>query len=169
MEDWPLDRKDEEILRYFILHPEATVKDIAESLGIPRPTAQRRILNLRAVRHLRPIVAVNPNSLGYALRYRIDVTVSSSDLIGQMSLRELAQHIMGLQQDVRFKNKLLVENVHLLLAAQHDLSVIVRAKHHQTVLEFVTDGLRSVRGIRDTSTMQLAWSCIEELVTAPAK
>jgi DNA-binding Lrp family transcriptional regulator len=161
-----LDNKDEEILKYFLLHPEAPVKDVAVRLDMPRPTAQRRILNLRTGKHLREIVAVNPNSLGFTLRYRVDVAISTPNLsTEQISLRELAHHIMnGLPQDVRFKDRLLIENVHILLGAHADLSISVRAKNHGVLLEFVTEGLRKIRGVQDAATVQQAWSYTDEFV-----
>jgi DNA-binding Lrp family transcriptional regulator len=122
---------------------------------------------LRTENHLRSIVAVNPNSLGFTLRYRVDVTIGSPSLGKDhpSSIKDLSRYIMrGLPQDLRFKDKLLVENVHILLSANADLSINIRVKHHSVALEFVTEGLRRIRGVQTASTIQQAWSYIDEFV-----
>ena len=160
-----IDHKDEEILRYLLSRPEATVKEVAEELRIPRPTAQRRILNLRIAKHMKAVMAVNPASLGFALRYRIDVSVSTSSIREQMSMKELAQHIMKMPaQDPRFRDRLIVENIHILLGGKADLSVHLRAKHHTVIVDFVTDALRRIRGVEDTSIIQQGWSAVEQFL-----
>ena len=160
-----LDKKDQEILLYLLNHPEATVREVAEKLKIPRPTAQRRILNLRIAKHLKAALIVNPSALGFALRYRIDISVNTPNVKDQMSMKELAQYIMKVPaQDPRFRDRLLVENVHIMLGGQADLSVDVRVKHHNAIVDFVTEGLRMIRGVQDISIVQKGWSCVEQFM-----
>jgi hypothetical protein len=70
----------------------------------------------------------------------------------------LAAEIMRLAEQPPFKNWVLVENIEILLGDPADLCITARVSHHRHVFAFVTRGLRSLPGIRGTSTCQIAWS-----------
>jgi hypothetical protein len=59
------------------------------------------------------------------------------------------------------RNDLILENVTILLGQQADLTVTLRARDQEAVLTFVVDGLRTMRGVRMTSTSHEAWSCVD--------
>lgn len=131
-------------------------------------------------------------ALGYPFRYRIDVHVDQEALRdppefgappGEMpkqpkeevkDWRRLAQYIMKdllafversnntVTNKKISKDDLIVQNVTILLGQQADLSVTLRSRTPDAILSFVVDGLRSMRGVRATTTAHEAWSYIDK-------
>src|ERR1017187_3409023 len=129
-------------------------------------------------------------AVGYPFRYRIDVHVDQDALrIGRSygappgeepqdpvdNWRRLATYIMRellpfvekipasktVTKKKFSRNDLILENVTILLGQQADLTVTLRARDQEAVLTFVVDGLRTMRGVRMTSTSHEAWSCVD--------
>lgn len=75
------------------------------------------------------------------------------------SQQELAYYIKNhLTKAVGLAEDVYVEDVHILLGAEPDLSVDVYTRENKKILAFVTDGLRKLRGVQATQTAELAWS-----------
>jgi hypothetical protein len=111
---------------------------------------------------------VDFRKIGYQTVYRIDVMIEPSAIEVERDERSkiplknpqqvLAAEILRLVEQAPFKNWILIENVEILLGDPADLCITARVAHHHHVFIFVTRGLRSLRGIRGTSTCQIAWS-----------
>src|ERR1035438_4921120 len=76
-----VDRTDEQIARFLMLHPEGTVQEAAAVLSLSRPTAQRRIAKMiedGVIAH--QIAIYDWAAVGYPFRYRIDVSIDQEAL-----------------------------------------------------------------------------------------
>ncbi len=62
-----------------------------------------------------------------------------------------------------FKDGLLCIDVTILLGQEYDMSISLRARDAEVVLEFVTKGLRFLRGVHSTATSHESWSCADDL------
>ena len=120
--------------------------------------------------------------LGYRLRYRIDVKINPSKLKDHVSeltdaLRKakkqqpsdgnpqkvLAMYIKhALLQETkapqRLCERIIVEDVAILMGDPADLTISVRVKDHEDIFQFVTGFLRPAPGVENTSTSLEAWS-----------
>ena len=62
------------------------------------------------------------------------------------------------EQD-RFKDKLVVNDVFVLLGGGYgDLEALLYSKHDRVCMEFIINGLRNLKGIRDTTSAKLGFS-----------
>lgn len=178
--DSRIDEKDQAILQFISLYPDASVDAIAKAIEMPKPTAQKRIQRLVQKGRLQRILA----EVKYDLRYRIEVVVNSNALLRQEggplhakpldglkqqkpekelesrsigSQEELAKYIVEvLAREERFKD-LVIEQIAILLGGVCDLSVDLRARNPGTVREFVLNGLQKLRGVQKTTTAQRSW------------
>ena len=149
--------EDAEILEYIAARPRSTLKAIAIDLGLSTVTVQRRVSNLMQHRHLDRLLVVNYDSLGYRIRFRIDVTVELSNLDSESrSIKAVASAIKHLGRDPQFRGSLFIKSIQVLLGSLADLSISIRARNTEVVFAFVTDGLRVLPGVRSTSSVQEA-------------
>jgi DNA-binding Lrp family transcriptional regulator len=158
-----LDERDRSIVEFLRSHPEASISDLAFGSHIPEPTVQRRLSKLLEQGDLKRIIAVNLSSLGYVLRYRIELALDPQEVAAkQKSVKTIAQQIReDLPTQPKFKGRLIVQNVFALMGGSADLAISVRAKNHDVVLNFVLEGLRNIPGVRSTTIVQEAWSAVQ--------
>jgi DNA-binding Lrp family transcriptional regulator len=166
-----LDEKDQRILESLMREPDASVESISVQVGFPQSTVQKRLAELLREKFIERIIrVVDWSAAGYPLRYWIDVKLNLRYLQmgqgGRMgdpqkigSPKKLAAYIMDkLAKDYQ---DLIVHDVTMLLGSPADLSVYIRAKNHRVVLDFITNGLRSLGGVDSTQTFHEAWSYTE--------
>src|ERR1700691_2554681 len=146
--------------------------DKRENKGMSYPTVHTTVDRLEAGDYLRKGWTVNFKKSGYEICYRIDVMIDPSSMIFDRDTdtniptenpqQVLAARILRLVEHKPFKNWVLIENIEILLGDPADLCVTARVSKHQDIFEFVTRGLRSLPGIRQTSTCQISWSVRDE-------
>jgi DNA-binding Lrp family transcriptional regulator len=75
------------------------------------------------------------------------------------SQKRLGRYVIEvLAKDSAFRDRILVEDVHILLGGPADMSATVRARDNDAMLEFVINGLRVCEGIQQTTTCLLQWT-----------
>lgn len=168
-----LSDKDELILDRIMKDPRILLADISDALkgdndasAIPYPTVQRRVQQMTANRILTRGYVIDFAKAGYIFRYRVGVSIDPVALRASKgeddeygTQIELAHYIRTvLPREPQFRDKLVVNDVYVLLGGSSDLAVDVYAKHDRTVTEFIIDGLRNLRGVKDTSSAKLAYS-----------
>jgi len=147
--------------------------EIAKQLKEPVRTIQNRVDRLRLEQRLEDVTLVDLSAAGFPLRYRIDIKINPRELRegkgGRPDLHEpkhqvstqkgLAKYIVEtLARSAAFKDRVIVEDVTIVLGDPADLCAVVQVKTHQDVFRFVTEGLRRLGGVESTSTSQEAWS-----------
>ena len=167
-----LDEKDLKIMECVIGDPKVSVASIAKQVSVPESTVQKRLSELIQEKRLERVLRVADwENANYPLRYRVDLEINQPELsIGHGgphdddqkidTQKKLALYIKDILPKA-FKGLVVVEDVTILLGQRSDLCVTVRARDHHVILEFVTNGLRNLRGIQKTATAQEAWSCID--------
>jgi DNA-binding Lrp family transcriptional regulator len=169
-----LDEKDRAIIHFLEQRPGVLLKNLPNELeakggsAIPYPTLQRRMKLLMSEGRevVKRIFSVNWAAAGYMVRYRVGILVDPVALRGQSiedkeydSQNGLADYIMNvLAQDERFKNKLVVDDVYILLGGRVDLAVDFCARDDKTATLFIIDALRKLPGISNTASAKLAYS-----------
>ncbi len=156
-----MDETDRSIISFFMLHPEATIVELADSLEIARATAQRRVLRLKEEELLKRAFSIAPKALGYTLRYRIDVTINTRAATAKSFKGIAAQIPEAVNKDQKLAERVFIEDILLLMGSSSDLAVVLRAKSYQSVLEYVTESLRRMPGVNSTLIVQEAWSLRE--------
>lgn len=155
-----MDEKDLEILEYVASHPHDPLKAIAFELGISRITAQRRVSSLMRQGRLNRLLVVDFDSMGYTLHFRIDVNVNLQ-VGGAKSIKAVAMAIKQLGLNRKFRGRMFVSRIQLLLASATDISVYVRARDYESVFAFVAEELRALDGVQSASAVQAAWTLDE--------
>lgn len=167
-----MDDKDVAIVHYLELHPETLLKEIPEKLkegggpSIPYATIQKRVNRLTAKKVIDRDFSINWTKAGYLVRYRVGVLVDPTALRQSTSPAEKYNSQKGLADYIRkelaenkvFKNKLVVDDVHILLGGSVDLAIDFYSKDDKTATTFIIDALRNLHGIRDTVSAKLAYS-----------
>jgi len=170
-----LSEKERRVLKQLIEKPGLTsYRDVERSLAEqPGPkmayeTVRDNVDRLEAGGYLEKGWTVDFRKIGYQTLYRIDVMIEPSAIHVDRDERSkvpltnpqqvLAAEILHLVEQEPFKNWVLIENIEILLGDPADLCITARVAHHRHVFSFVTRGLRSLPGIRGTSTCQIAWS-----------
>jgi DNA-binding Lrp family transcriptional regulator len=167
-----LSAKDEELVHCLERNPEVNLKGIPDTLKkergltIPYPTVQRHINDLIEKKVVSRRFSVDWAAAGYLVRYRVGILIDpvalrdGSATGGEYgSQAELATYIAkNLAEDERFKNKLVVDDVFILLGGNVDLAIDFYAKDDKTATQFIIDALRNLPGIRDTVSAKLAYS-----------
>jgi DNA-binding Lrp family transcriptional regulator len=176
-----LDDQDKLILTCIKDNPKATIKEIGEILAtaetkIHYPTLQKRIHRLMEIGAAKKHLSVDLLALGYEFHFRIDIKINSSEIRERKKGRtqkeqpdfetrvlgtqkQLAMHVINdLVEEPRFKDHILVGDVHILLGTDVDLSIDLYVKDHNKMTEFITEGLRNLLGVADTKTGWLSWS-----------
>jgi DNA-binding Lrp family transcriptional regulator len=155
---------------YLHEHPTATQRQISEGTSLSEDQVKHSLEDLREDNHITSRYNVDVRYLGYTLRYRVDIFVTPGKLRGGKggllehsnvgSQEELAKYILRtLPAQAQFTNKILVEDVRILLGHPADLSASVYATDTTAMLEFVTKGLRMCNAVYQTTTCLEAWSC----------
>ena len=155
-------------MRFLIKKPSASNSNLAECLGMPVSTVEKRVAKLCREQCIERVARISDwVAAGYPLHYWIDLRLNPRDLRARNPNRrpqdlskQLAIHIMD-DLPSRFADKILVEDVVILLGSPADLSVSLRAADHHTVLDFITNGLCSIDGVESTTTFHAVWSTTE--------
>lgn len=169
-----LDEKDEAVIHFMEKYPETLLKNLPSELEakggppIPYPTLQRRVKTLmdKDVKIVSRIYSVNWAMAGYMVRYRVGILIDPVALRDQTipgkkydSQRGLADHILKeLAHEDRFKNRLVVDDVYILLGGSVDLAIDFCARDDKTATQFIIDALRKLPGISNTASAKLAYS-----------
>jgi DNA-binding Lrp family transcriptional regulator len=164
--------KDQCIIEYIITNPGATVELIGDKTGHPVSTVQKRLSRLFQESLLeRAIRVVDWAAVGYPLSYWVNLKVDfralqsrsgglKAETLRVNSTKGLATHIMK-SLSLQYRGALIVQDVIILLGSPADLCVLLRARDHHAVLDFVTSGLRGLGVVESTTTFHAAWSCAE--------
>jgi DNA-binding Lrp family transcriptional regulator len=169
-----LDEKDRAIIHFLEQRPDVLLKNLPDELeakggpAIPYPTLQRRMKLLMAEgrKVVERIFSVNWVAAGYKVRYRVGIHVDPVAL-GDESIQGkeydsqygLADYIMNvLAQKEQFKNKLVVDDVYVLLGGRVDMAVDFCARDDKTATQFIIDEMRKLPGISNTASAKLAYS-----------
>lgn len=165
-----LDDMDRRILLELIRNPGLAIAALARNVDSHTPTIQKRVAKLlRSGCIRRDIRIIDWLAAGFALRYRIEINVNLRDLYKGHTGPEgvkidnhqaLARYI-ATNLPRRDRDRLLVEDVTILLGSKVDLCVTVRARDHQSVFDFITNDLRLLGGIESTQTYHEAWSYLD--------
>jgi DNA-binding Lrp family transcriptional regulator len=168
-----LDEKDKAIIKCFLEKPSSSLQSISEEatkIGeldkpIPYPTAQKRVQSLIDQGVMSKVTFVNKSKAGYTQHYRIGIIIDPSELRNKddpSSQQELAKYVRDkLCNEKKYRDKILLDDIFILLGGNIDLSLDIWARDHNIILDFVTAGLRMIPGIADTTTAQVAWSVRE--------
>lgn len=170
-----LSERQRRVLKLLIEQPGlVTYADVQRALDeqpgekMPYGTVRDNLDGLERDGYLTKGYTVNFKKIGYQTLYRIDVMIEPSaidvdrDDVSNVPVANpqqvLVAEILRLAEQLPFKNWILIENIEILLGDPADLCITVRVSHHRDVFSFVTRGLRSLPGVRSTSTCQIAWS-----------
>jgi DNA-binding Lrp family transcriptional regulator len=164
------DAVDVKIIEVIIHNPQATVDGIAEQVRMSSTAIQKRLGDLFNDNKLgRAIIVKDWNYAGYPFLYRVDIKANMrllqlaqggppGDGDEQIdSQRKLANYIKDTLAK-RYRGRLIVVDVTILLGQAYDLSLVIRARSPKAVFLFVTEGLRVLGGVQETMTYQEAWS-----------
>jgi DNA-binding Lrp family transcriptional regulator len=166
------DERDEAIIHCIQQDPTILMKRIPTALEnrggptIPYPTVQRRVKDLTKNKILDQRFSINWKEAGYLVRYRVGILIDPVALLDKSqkskeydSQEGLANYIMfKLVQADPFKNKLVVDDVHILLGGKFDLAIDFYARDDKTATQFIIDALRGLPGISNTASAKLAYS-----------
>jgi DNA-binding Lrp family transcriptional regulator len=158
------------VARYVHENPAASQGTIASDTGLSFNQVKHCLDDLKNKGHIRYDYWVDPEYLGYPIRFRVDIFVSPSKLRdgkgglpedqGVGSQKELAMYILRrLPNKDQFRGKILVDDVQILLGHPADLSAAVRASTNKDMLDFVTGGLRMCNAVYQTASCLESWSC----------
>lgn len=163
-----LDEKDEAIVHCIEQNPDILLKNIPGELDeeIPYATVQRRVKKLTERKVIGHAFSIDWAVAGYMVRYRVGILIDPVALRDKSSPEKkydsqkgLADHIMNeLVQDDRFKNKLVIDDVLILLGGNVDLAIDFYARDDKTATQFIIDALRRLPGVSNTASAKLAYS-----------
>ena len=144
---------------------------LASALNRPVSTIEKRVKILKDRQLFRDETRVQLAALGFTLRYRVDVQINPRELndsrekdeahewkrpIGNPQKRLAGQ--IRKQLMPAFKDSVILEDITILLGNPADLCITVRVRSHAHIFAFVTEGLRTLKGVSNTSTSYEAWS-----------
>ena len=165
------DEKDEAIIHCIERDPTILMKRIPtvlEECGgptIPYPTVQKRVKNLTRSKFLEQRFSINWKRVGYLVRYRVGILIDPITLREKSPGKEydsqegLAKYItFKLAQAEPFKDKLVVDDVYILLGGNVDLAIDFYARDDKTATLFIIEALRGLPGINNTVSAKLAYS-----------
>ena len=165
---------DLEILKELGADPNTTNEALARRFGVAPRTVEDSLKRLRLRGWIREQKrSVDLAASGMMLRYRIDVKINPHDLhasrtigalrktYGTHNVQELLAYyirdvVAGKTQGV------IVEEVSILLGDPADLCATVLVPDQRTIFEFVTEHLRDLIEIENTSTSLVAWRIFKE-------
>jgi DNA-binding Lrp family transcriptional regulator len=155
------------IMNHVWHHPDATVTQIGQAIGLKREATQKRITKLSSAGKLRRRLVVNLDALGFDKRFRIGVKISPTVLRkANKRIRKIKKEAPGITNDQILlalqlmelsTETLFVEDVAVVLGSKDDLSLTVRAQDLSQMLDFVTAVLRPIDGIVETTTCFESW------------
>jgi DNA-binding Lrp family transcriptional regulator len=173
----PVDEIDQKILEAVIQYPKIAVQSLVKYLAdakikLSESAVQKRFSDLVHQRRLERLTVVRDwVASGYPFRYRIDIKADMRALRdgnggppnegGNIdSQKKLCAYIKDtLGREYRFRGRLVVVEAMILLGqAEADISITVRVKDPKTILEFVTEGLRVLRGVESSIAAHEAWT-----------
>jgi DNA-binding Lrp family transcriptional regulator len=167
------------IMRYLQEDPTAEQADIANTTGLTLSQVKHGLKELEDGDHIQKGRFASLKSLGYVYRFRVDIFVSPINLRdGKGGLPDdksilvntqetLGDYIMNiLPQKELFRDRIFVQDVRILLGHPADLSATVLAIDNESMLSFVTKGLRMCQAISQTSTALEAWSTVNGKTSA---
>jgi DNA-binding Lrp family transcriptional regulator len=172
-----VDEINQNILEAVIENPRITVQGIMRQLAdkqikLSESSIQKRFSGLLTQKRLERMIVVRDwAASGYPLRYRIDIKANIQELllgnggppnegIKIDSQKKLCGYIKdNLAREYRYRGRLVVLDAMILLGHKEaDISVTVRVKDPKTILEFVTEGLQILRGVKETVASHEAWT-----------
>ncbi len=171
----PLENKDllneneTKVIKALIERPGLTrYIDVQNHVGLSSSTAKTVVDRLDDSGYIRKGWVVNYHKIGYEVCYRIDVILDPHSIHPSRDKETgipidnpqlvIAHAILEMVEKPPFKNWVIIENIEVLLGDPSDLCITARVAEHGDIFQFVTRGLRSLQGIRQTSTCQIAWS-----------
>lgn len=163
-----------QILNLIRQDPYISYEDLAKVSKLSEDQVGRLLKILRQNEWLDSKYIVDPVVLGYRLRYRVDVKINPLSLRGESAKLKgskllpndnpqkiLAAYIKDtLALDKRFSDRVMIEDITIVMGDPADLCVTLRVKDHDDILDFVTAGLRETPGIENTMTCLEAWSIL---------
>src|SRR5918912_429609 len=169
---YKLDEKDLLILTAIRENPTASITELVDHIAlldpssqIPYPTVQKRVKSLIRNGAVQREISADLAAFGYAIHCRIDIFVAPSELRRApephkaKTQKELAQYIVKiLPQRSEFKDRIFIKDAFIMLGGEADITLDVYGKDYKQITEFVTQGLRNLPGISNTSTALLQWS-----------
>lgn len=169
--------KEKAILKRMRENRNGTKESIAKSTGMTYESVTKAIDVMKAKGWVDRRYKIAPKVLGFPERYRVDIAVipvnlrkgeggrpedkdkDTGERIPVRTQQGLAWYIVNtLSKDPMFADCILVEEVSVLLGGPSDISATVWAKDNESMLKFVTYGLRMAEGIQSTSTFVEHWS-----------
>jgi len=145
-----LDDRDLMILHELELDSSRNIREIAESLGMPRTTVQDRINKLRKMGVIKRFtVKIDKSKLGKSALAFVLVSFMPGSEISQ---KELAHQIAMLEN---------VEEAHLI-SGEWDILLKVRGSSMKEIGDLVVDRLRGMRGVARTLTCAVFYTAKED-------
>ena len=160
------------VAEYLHGNPAARQSDVTRETGLSKDQVDYAIEKLTQDENVQRSYKVDLRFLGYKERYGVDICLSPAHLrdghgglpedSGVNSQAALALYILRrLPDKEKFRGKILVEDVRILLGSPADLSATVRATDTKAMRDFVTEGLRMCGAVTHTQTCHEAWSARE--------
>jgi len=145
-----LDEKDLMILRELEFDSSRNIREIAESLGMPRTTVQDRINKLKRMGVIKRFtIKVDKSKLGKNVTAFILVSFMPGSEISQ---KDLAHQIAMLED---------VEEAHLI-SGEWDILLKVRGSSMKEIGDLVVDRIRGMRGVARTLTCAVFYTAKED-------
>ncbi len=145
-----LDEKDLMILRELELDSSRNIREIAETLGIPRTTVQDRINKLKRMGVIKRFtIKVDKSKLGKNVTAFILVSFMPGSEVSQ---KDLAHQIAMLED---------VEEAHLI-SGEWDILLKVRGSSMKEIGDLVIDRIRGMRGVARTLTCTVFYTAKED-------
>lgn len=175
-----LDRtRARKIMLHCVDNPTASIKDLAGVVKMSEASINRYVDELKADNSLARRWVVNLDKLGWEYKYRVDVKINPLDLQidnadapksgarwdTQNPQEMLAHQIMDMcEGDPKQTDppEIIIEDVTVLLGDPADLSIVLRVRNPKKLYSFITERLRCIPGVENTSTCTEAWSAAAE-------
>ncbi|MCD6313233.1 MAG: Lrp/AsnC family transcriptional regulator [Thaumarchaeota archaeon] len=145
-----LDEKDLMILRELELDSSRNLRELAESLGMPRTTVQDRINKLKRMGVIKKFtVKLDKSKLGKSVTAFILVSFMPGSEISQKALA----HEMSMLENV--------EEAHLI-SGEWDILLKVRGSSMKEIGDLVIDKIRGMHGVARTLTCAVFYTAKED-------
>jgi DNA-binding Lrp family transcriptional regulator len=168
--------REQTILEYLRMNPRATYAALQVATGLKPYEVEWTLKAMSRKGWIEDGYRISPTALGFPECYRVDIWViplrlregnggRSQDVDEEGhrlvvdSQKRLGRYMIEvLAKDPVFCDRILVEDVHILLGGPADMSATVRARDNDSMLDFVVSGLRICEGIQQTTTCLLQWT-----------
>ena len=137
-----IDEKDEQILKQLIKDSRQSTQSIADECNISRPTAHERIKKL----HDKGIIDAFTVRFNYAscgLPLRVFILVGFDATQSEITQKEVAKLLSRLQYVVKVN----------IITGSHDFLVEVAVDYMETLVNVITEEMRSISGVGNTETL----------------